>query len=176
MGKQWKQWENLFSWAPESLWMVTVAMTLKDAPWKKSNDKPGQHIKKQRHHFAYKGPSSQSYGFSRSHVWMESQTVKKAESTEELMLLNCGVREDSWESPLDCKEMQSVNPKINKSWIFDRGNDAEAEAPILWPPAAKNWLIGKDPNAGEDWKQEEKGTTEDVMAEWHCWLYGHELE
>ena len=107
---------------------------------------------------------------------MESQTVKKAESTEELMLLNCGVREDSWESPLDCKEMQSVNPKINKSWIFDRGNDAEAEAPILWPPAAKNWLIGKDPNAGEDWKQEEKGTTEDVMAEWHCWLYGHELE
>ena len=70
MGKQWKQWETIFSWAPKSLQMVTAAMKLKDASWKKSYDQPSQHIKKQRHHFADKGPSSQSYGFSSSHVWM----------------------------------------------------------------------------------------------------------
>ena len=70
MGKQWKQWETIFSWAPKSLQMVTAAMKLKDASWKKSYDQPSQHIKKQRHHFADKGPSSQSYGFSSSHAWM----------------------------------------------------------------------------------------------------------
>ena len=78
------------------------------------------------------------------------------------MLLNCGVGEDSWES-LDYKEIQPVHPKGNQSWIFIRRTDAEAETPILWPPDVKNWLIGKDPDAGKDWRQEEKGTTEDEM-------------
>ena len=84
-------------------------------------------------------------------------------SAKELMLLNCGVGEDSWESfgLLDCKEIQPVHPKGNQSWIFTGRTDAEAETPIFWPPDAKNWLIGKDPDAGKDWRQEEKETTED---------------
>jgi len=79
------------------------------------------------------------------------------------------------ESPLDSKEMKPVNPKRNKPWIFSGRTDAEAEAPILWPPDAKNWLIGKDPDAGKDWRQE-KGTTEDEMIGWHHWLNWHEFE
>ena len=91
------------------------------------------------------------------------------------MLLNCGVGEDSWES-LDCKEIQLVHPKGNQSWIFIGRTDAEAETPTLWPPDAKNWLIGKDLDAGKDWGQEEKGTTEDEMVRWHHQLDGHKFE
>ena len=97
-------------------------------------------------------------------------------STKELMLLNCGVGEDSFESPLNCKEIQPVNPKGNQSWIFIGRTDVEAEAPILWPPDVKNWLIGKDPDAEKDWRQEEKGTTEKEMVGWHHQLDGHEFE
>ena len=91
------------------------------------------------------------------------------------MLLNCGVGEDSWES-LGLQEIQSVHPKGNQSWVFTGKTDVEAETPILWPPDAKNWLIGKDPDAGKDWRQEEKGMLEDEMVEWHHWLDGHEFE
>ena len=91
------------------------------------------------------------------------------------MLLKCGVGEDSWGS-LDCKEIKPVNPKGNQSWIFDGRIDAEAETPILWPPHAKSWLIGEDPDAGRDWRQEEKETTGDEMAGWHHQLDGHEFE
>ena len=80
------------------------------------------------------------------------------------------------ESPLDFKEIKPVNPKGNRSWIFIRRTDAEAEAPMLWPPDVKNWLIGKDADAGKDWRQEEKGTTEDEMVGWHHWVSGHEFE
>ena len=83
---------------------------------------------------------------------------------------------DKAESPLDCKEIAPVIPKGNQSWIFIGRNDAEAEAPILWPPDAKNWLIGKDPDAGKDWRHEEKGMTEDEMVRWYHWLIGHEFE
>ena len=86
------------------------------------------------------------------------------------------VLEKTLESPLDCKEIQPDHPKGDQSWIFIGRTDAEAEAPILWPPDAKNWLIWKDPDAGKDWRQEEKGTTEDEMAGWHHWLNGHEFE
>ena len=79
-------------------------------------------------------------------------------------------------SPLDCKGIKPANPKGNQSWIFTGRTDAEAEAPIRWPPDAKNWLIGKDPDAGKDWRQEKKGTTKDEMVEWHHWLDGHEFE
>ena len=96
-------------------------------------------------------------------------------SAKELMLLNCGVGEDSWES-LDCKEIQPVYPKGDQSWVFIGRTDAEAETPIIWPPHAKSWLIGKDPDAGRNWGQEEKGTTEDEMAGWHHQLNGHEFE
>ena len=84
--------------------------------------------------------------------------------------------EKTLESPLDCKEIKPVNPKGNQFWLFIGRTDAEAEVPILWPPNVKNWLIGKDPDAGKDWKQEEKGTTEDEMAGWHHWLNGQEFE
>ena len=80
------------------------------------------------------------------------------------------------ESPLDSKEIKSVHPKGNQSWIFIGRTDAEAETPILWPPDAKNWFIGKDPDVGKDWKQEVKGMTEDEMAGWHHRLGGHEFE
>ena len=95
--------------------------------------------------------------------------------TEELMLLNCGVGEDSWES-LGLQGDKPVNPTGNQSWIFFGRTDAEAETPILWPPHVKKWLIGKDPDAGRDWRQENKGTTEDEMVGWHHWLDGHEFE
>ena len=84
--------------------------------------------------------------------------------------------EKTLESPLDCKEIQPVHPKENQSWIFIGRTDAKAEAPIFWPPDAKNWLIEKDPDAGKDWRQEEKGTTEDEMAGWLHQLNGHEFE
>jgi len=83
------------------------------------------------------------------------------------------VLEKTLESPMDSKEIQPVYPKGNQSWIFIGRTDAEAETPILWPPDAKNWLIKKDPDAGKDWRQEEKGTTEDEMVGWHHWLNGH---
>ena len=86
------------------------------------------------------------------------------------------VLEKTLESPLDCKEIQPVHPKGNQSWIFIGRTDAEAEAPMLWPPDPKNWLTGKDPDAGKDWSREEKGMTEDEMAGWHHQLNGHEFE
>ena len=88
----------------------------------------------------------------------------------------CGVLEKTLESPLDCKEIQPVHPKGNQSWIFTEKTDAEAEALILWPCYAKNWLIRKDLDAGKDWRQEEKGMTEDEMVGWHHWLNEHEFE
>ena len=130
------------------------------SPLKKSYDQPRQHIKKQRHYFVNKGPSSQSYGFSSSHVWMWELDYK-----ESWVLKNCCfwtvVLEKILESPLDCKEIQPVNPKGNKSWIFIGRTDAEAEMPILWPSDVNNWLIWKDPDAGKAWKLEGKRMTED---------------
>ena len=96
-------------------------------------------------------------------------------SAKELMLLNCGVGEDSWEW-LDCKEIQPVHSKGDQSWVFIGRTDAKAETPILWLPYEKSWLTGKDSDAGRDWGQEEKGTTEDEMAWWHHWLDGRESE
>ena len=86
------------------------------------------------------------------------------------------VFEKTFESPLNCKEIQPVHPKGDQSWIFIGRTDVETETPILWPPDVKNWLIGKDPDAGKDWRREEKGTTEDEMVGWHHWLNGHEFE
>ena len=104
----------------------------------------------------------------------ESWTIKKAECRRiDAFELWCWRR---LLSPLDCKEIQPVHPKGNQSWIFIGRTDVEAEAPILWPYDAKSWLTGKDPDAGKDWRQEEKGTREDEMAGWHHWLDGHEFE
>ena len=124
---------------------------------------------------ADKVPSSQTYGFSNGHVWMWELDHK-----EDWVLKNwcfwTVVLERTLESLLDCKEIQSVNPKGHQSWMFIVRTDVEAETPILWPPDAKNWLIGKDPDAGKDWRQEEKGTIEDEMVGWHHWLNRHEFE
>jgi len=130
-----------------------------------------QHIKKQRHYFANKGPCSQSYGFSSVHVWMWELDYKESWVPKNLCFWTV-VLEKTLESPLDCKEIQPVHPKGNQSWIFIGRTDAEAETPILWPPPAKSWLIGKDLNAGRDCGQEEKWTTEDEMAGWHHQLDG----
>ena len=84
--------------------------------------------------------------------------------------------EKTFESPLDCKEIKPVNPKGNQPWIFTGRTDTEAEAPVLWPSDAKSWVIGKDPDAGNDWGQEEKGATEDESMSQHHWVNGHEFE
>ena len=120
------------------------------------------------------GPSSESYGFSRSHVRMWELDYKESWVPKNWCFWTV-VFEKTPESPLDCKEIQPVNPKGNQSWIFIGRSDAEAETPILWSPHAKNWLIGKDPVARKDWRQD-KGMTEDEMAGWHHWLDGCESE
>ena len=137
-------------------------------------DQPRQHIKKQRHYFANKGLSSQSYGFSSNPVWVWEMDHKESWMPKngcfQTVLL-----EKTLECPLDCKEIKPVHPKGNQSWIIIGGTDAEAEAPILWPPDTKNPLIRKDPDAGKGWRHE-KGTTEKEMVGWHHQLNGHEFE
>ena len=179
MGKWWKQWQTLFSWAPKSLQMVTAAMKLKDTCsleeklWQTltAYDKPW----KQRHYFADKVSSSQNHSFSSSHVWMWELDHKESWALKNWCFWTV-VLEETLENPLDCKEIKPGNPKGNQSWIFIGKTSAEAEAPILWPPNSKNWLIGKDPDVGADWRQEEKGMTEDEVIEWHHQLDGHEFE
>ena len=157
-------------------WVTSLHFT---TPWKESYDQPRQHIKKQRHFFAEKGPSSQGYGFSSSHVWMWELDHKKTECRRtDAFKLWC------WRKPLrvplDCEEIKPVNPKGNQSWIFTGRTDTEAETPIIWSFTSshdvKNSLTGKDPNAGKDWRQEEKGITEDENVGWHHRLDGHESE
>ena len=131
--------------------------------------------RRQRYYFTDKGPSSQSYGFSSSHVWMWELDHKESWAPKNWCFWTV-VLEKTLESPLDWKEIKPVYPKGNQSWIFIGRTDAEAEAPILWPPDVKNWLIGKDPDAGKDWRQEEKGTTEAEMVGWHHRFSGHESE
>ena len=142
-------------------------------PWKESYDQPRQHIKKQRHYFANKGPSSQGYGFSSGHVWMWHLDYKECWVPKNWCFWTV-VLEKTLEGLLDCKWIQPVHPKVDQSWLFIGRTDVEAETPILWPPDAKSWLIGKDPDAGKDWGQEEKGITEDEMVGWHHWFNGHE--
>ena len=125
--------------------------------------------------FASKGPSSQGDCVSIGHVWMWELDYKESWVPNNLCFWAV-MLEKTLESPLDCKEIKQVNPKGNQSWIFIGRTGAEAETPILWPPDGKNWLIGKDPDAGKDWRQEEKGTTEDEMVGWHHRFYGHEFE
>ena len=133
------------------------------------------HIKKQRHYFANKSLSSQSYSFSSSHLWIWELDYKESWVLKNWHFSTV-VLEKTLESPLGCKEIKPIHPKGNKSWIFIGRTNAEAETPILRSPDAKNWLIWKDPYAGKDWRQEEKETTENEMVGWHHQLNGHEFE
>ena len=160
MGKQWKQWQTLFLGAQNQCrWWLQPWNWMMLAPWKKSYDQPGQHIKKQRHHFSNKSQSNQSYGFSSSHVWMRELDYKEALKnwwfwTVELRRL--------WRVPWTAwKSNQSILKEISP----DNSLERLAETSILCPPDAKSQLIRKDLDAGKDWRQEEKGMTEDKMAE-----------
>ena len=176
MGKQWKQWH-----------------TLVFLGFKITADGDCNHEIKRRFLFGRKAMtnlnsilksrditlpakvSSQSYGFSTSHVWMWKLDYKESWALKNWCFWTV-VLDKTLESPLDCKEIKQVNPKGNQSWLFIGRTDAEAETPKLWPPDAKNCLTGKDRDAGKDWRQEEKGTTEDEMVGWHHWFDGHEFE
>ena len=127
---------------------------------------------KRTHCFANKGPSIQSYGFSKNHVGMWVSGHKESWALKNWCFWTV-VLEKTLESPLDCKEIKPVNFKGNQFWIFIGRTDAKAEVLILWQPDVKNWLLRKDPDAGKDWRQEEKGITEDEMAGWHHQLNGH---
>ena len=156
--------------------MVIVAVKLKDAySLKESYDQPRKHIQKRRRFFANKGPSSQGDGFSIGHVWILELDCEESWALKNWCFWTV-VLEKTLESPLNCKEIQPVHSKWDQSWVFFGRTDATAETPIFWPPHAKSWLIGKDSDAGTDWGQEEKGTTEDEMAGWHHRLDGHEFE
>ena len=111
--------------------------------------------------------------FSSSHVWMWELDYKESRAPKNWCFWTV-VFKETLENPLDCKEIQSVHPKGNQSWIFIGRTDAEAETPVLWPPDVKNWLIGKEPDAGKDWRWEEKRMAEDEMVVWNHWLYGQE--
>ena len=175
MGKQWKQWESLFSLTPKSLLMVTTAMKLRLLLLGRKVMTKLDSILKSRHYFANKGPSSQGYGFSSGDVWMWELDCEESWALKNWCFWTI-VLEKTLESPLNWKEILPVHPKGDQSWVFIWRTDAEAETPILWPPHVKSWLIGKDPDAGSDWGQEEKGTTEDEMAEWHHRFNGHGFE
>ena len=142
------------------------------ACWKKRYYRPRQHIKKRRHHFADKDLSIQIY--SSSHVWMWELDHKESWAPKNWCFWTM-VLEKTLQSPLDCKEIQPVHPKGNQSWVFIGRTDVGVETLILWPPDAKSWLIWKDPDAGKDWGQEEKETTEDELVGWHHRLNGHEF-
>ena len=145
-------------------------------PWKKSDDKPRQHIKKQKRHFADKGhhSQSQSFGFSSSHVRVLELDHKEGWAPKNLCFRTVGLKTP--ESPLNSRKIKPMNSKGNQPWIFIGKTDAEAEAPILWPSDMTSQLFGKDPDAGKDWKQKEKGTTEDHMVGWHHRLNACEYE
>ena len=143
------------------------------APWKKSYDQPRQNVKKQRHYFANKDLSSQSYGFSSGHIWMWELDYEESWVPKNWCFWTV-VLEKTLESPLDCKQIQPVHPTGNQSWIFIIRTAAEAETLILWPLDSNNWLIWKDPDAREDWRQTEGNNR--IWDGWHHQLNGHEFE
>ena len=133
------------------------------APWKKNYDQPRQHIQKKRLFFSDKGPSSQSYGFSSSHVQMWELDHKESWAPKNWCFWSV-ILKKTLESPLDCEEIQLVHPTGSQSWIFIGRTDAEAEIPTLWSPDVKNWLIGKDADTRHNREQEETRATADEMV------------
>ena len=176
MGKQWKQCLTLFFWAPKSLQMVTAAMKLKRLLLgRKVMINPDSILKKSRDITLPTKIHLQGSGFSSDHVWMWEFDCEEGRVPKKWCFWTV-VLEKTLESPLDCKEIQPVHSEGDLPWDFFGRNNAKAETPVLWPPQAKSWLIGKDSDAGGDWGQEEKETTVDEMAGWHHWLDGRESE
>ena len=176
MGKQCKQWETLFLGLQNHCRQWLQPWNYKTlAPCKKNYEKLRQRIKKQRHYFADKGPYSQSYGFSSSHVQMWRLEHKEG-WVPKITWFWTVVLEKIPDSPLDSKGIKLVNHKGNQSRIYIGRTDAGAEAPILWLPDVKSWLTGKDPDAGKDWKKEEKRTTEDDIVGCYHRLNWHDFE
>ena len=141
-------------------------------PWKEGYDQPRQHIKKQRHYFANKGLSGQGYGFSSGHVWMWELDYKESWALKNWCFWTV-VLEKTLESPVDCKEIQPVHPKGDQSWVFIGRTgcwSCNSNTLATWWEKLTHW---KRPDAGKDWGQEEKGTTEDEMVGWHQRLNGH---
>ena len=166
MGEIWTQCLTLFSWALKSPRTETALMKFKDTcSWEENYTKPRQCIRKQRHHFVDKGPYTQSYSFSSSHVWMLELDHKEGWALKNWCFWTV-VLEKTHESPLDSKEIKPVTPKGNQLWIFTGRTDIEAKDPIFWPPDVKHQLIGKHIDVGKYWRQEGKGTTEDEMVGW----------
>ena len=164
MGKKWKLWPTIFLGSKitaDGDWSHEIK-TL--APWQNSYDKL-RIFKKERHQFANKGLFSQCYAFSSSHVLMWELDNQKGWVPKH-WFFQIVTLDKTLESPWDFKEIKPVNPKGSQPWIFFGRTDAEAESLILWPHDAKNQLTGKDPDAGKDWGQEEKGVTEDEMDGW----------
>ena len=177
MRKQWKQWQTLLLGAPKSLQMVTAIVKLKDALLleRKAMTNLDSILKSRAITLPTKVSLVKTMVFPVVDVWMWELYHKESWVPKNWCFWTV-VLEKTLESLLDCKEIQPVHPKGNQSGIFIGRADAEAETPIFWPPDAKNWLIGKDPDAGKHWRQEEKGTTEDKMVGWHHRLDGHESE
>ena len=175
MGKQWKPCQTLFWGAPKSLQMVTAAMKLKDTcSLEEIYDQPRQHIKKQRHYFADKGPSSQSYGFSSSHVWMWDLYYKAEHWRIDAFELWCWRRllRVPWTAKRSTQSiLKEISPECSLEGLMLKLK-LQYFGRLMW----RNWLIGKDPDVGKDWRQEVEGTTEDEMVGWHHRLDGHEFE
>ena len=177
MGKQWKQWETFFSLSSK----ITADGDCSHETercfllGRKAMANLDSILKSRDISLLTKGPYSQSYSFSSSHAWMWELEYKESWEPKNWCFWTVMLKK-TLESPLDRKEIKPVRPKGDQSWIFIGKTDAEAEAPILWSPDLKNWLLGKDPDAGKDRRQEEKGVIEDEMAEWHHRLNGDEFE
>ena len=176
MGKQWKQWQTLFSWAPKSLQMVTAAMKLRCLLLgRKAMTNIDSILESRDITLLKKVHLVKAMVFFGSRVWMWELDYKESWVPKKGFFWTV-VLKKTLESPLDCKEIQPVYPQGNQSWIFNGRTDAEAEFQYFWPPDAKNWLIWKDPDAGKDSSREEKGATEDKMVGWHHRFDGHEFE
>ena len=176
MGEKWKQWQSIFLGSKvtangdcshkikRSLLLGRKAMTNLDS------------VLKSKDHFVNKGLNSQGCGFSSSHVWMWELDHKEGWALNNWCFWTV-ILERTFENPLNCKEIKPVNPKGNQTWIVTERAPAEAETPILWPPDVKSRLIGKDSDAGKDWRQKEKGAAEDEMVTWlHHRVNEHEFE
>ena len=162
-----------FSKSSLNIWKFMVYVVLK--PGSEIFFVPKQHIKSQKHHFANRGLSSQSYGFSSSHIWMWEMDYKEGWVLKKWCFWTV-MLEKTLEHPLDSKEITPVKPKGNQSLVFIGRTNAEAEAPVLWPPDVKSQITRKDPDAGKDGRQEEEGATEGEMVGWHHQLNWHEFK